>query len=116
PDPPQPHFVLKETQDLDTSTFHKQAQTISDWLFLPHRSPRTLPSLHHYTLIYGLSTLRQRITDLVNLDLQLYHKYASLLSDEEAAEKAFAYTGWSWFPPRDATLEALSRCELEGLL
>ena len=67
-------------------------------------------------LNHGLSTLCQRIIDLVDLDLKLYQKYTSLLPNKRYAEKASAYAGWCWVPPFDSTLEMLSRDRLEGLL
>ncbi|KAF1848596.1 uncharacterized protein K460DRAFT_262329, partial [Cucurbitaria berberidis CBS 394.84] len=119
PRTPSPQYSLREPEDLTTDVAYTQHQTILEWLFVSipaHRSLHTLPTLHRTTLIYGTATLRQRITDLANLDIKLYHKYASLLSDKEHTEKAFAYTGWCWFPPPDGTLEFLSREDLERLL
>jgi hypothetical protein len=119
PPPPSPQFSLKEPEDLDTITYHKQSQTLQTWLYASdpnHRCHSALPSLHRLTLLHGLATLRQLITSLVNVDLALYHKYLSLLTDSEVAEKAYAYTGWYWSPLSDNTLEGLRRRELETLL
>lgn len=119
PNTPPPQYSLREPEELTTEAGYKQLQTLLEWLFVSvpgHRAIHTLPALHRITLIHGLSTLRQRITDLVDLDLKLFHKYAGLLSDREHEEKAFAYIGWCWFPPPDSTLEVISREELERLL
>ncbi|KAF1945678.1 hypothetical protein EJ02DRAFT_338294, partial [Clathrospora elynae] len=116
---PPPKFDLKETEELDVITAYKQRQDVQEWLFASvtgYRSLHTIPRLHQHTLVHGLSVLRQRIADLVNLDLKLYHKYASLLSDNESSEKAFAYTGWCWLSPPSDTLEMLNRADLERLM
>jgi hypothetical protein len=100
-------------------TAYKQRQTLLDWLFasIPgQRSTHTLPTLHRTTLIHGLTTLRQRITDLIDLDIRLYHRYASLLTDKEYVEKAFAYAGWVWVVPPAETLEMVGREEVVRLL
>lgn len=117
--PPPPQHSLREPEEVTTEVGYTQIQVILEWLFLSiptHRSFDTLPTLHHTTLSHGLATLRQRIADLADLDLKLYHKYRSLLSDKEYAENAVTYTGWCWFSPPDSTLEMVSREELEKLL
>jgi len=100
------------------------------WLFAsppgPYRSPptaaaaaaATLSTLHRHVLLHGLSSLRQRITELVNLDLKLYHKYCSLLADDEVAGQTYAYTGLAWDAAVDAELELelMNREQLEWLL
>lgn len=124
PPPPPPQtsprqHSLEESEGYTIHVAYTQQQALSEWLFasVPDaRSTHTLPTLHRITLIHGLVKLRQHITELIDLDIELYHKYVSLLADEEYTEKASAYTGWLWVSPSESTLEILSRGELESLL
>ncbi|EDU41262.1 hypothetical protein PtrSN002B_008020 [Pyrenophora tritici-repentis] len=119
PRTPTLQYELKEPEQLDVSTFYSQRQTMQEWLFASmstYRSPSTLPTLHRCVLIYGLASLQQRITGLINLDLQLYHKYYSLLTDNEIAEQTYAYTGLPWEAAIDGKLELMNREHLEWLL
>jgi len=126
PRPPSPQYELKEPKHLDSSAFFVQRQIMQAWVFassppgpVPSRptvATTTLSTLHRHVLLYGLSSLQQRIAELVNLDLQFYHKYCSLLADDEVASQTYAYTGLVWGAAVDAELELMNREQLEWLL
>ncbi|RMZ73701.1 hypothetical protein GMOD_00009451 [Pyrenophora seminiperda CCB06] len=112
-------YELKEPKEIDVSTFYAQRIIMQEWLFASvstYRSYAILTTLHRHILIHGLSSLQQRIADLVNLDLQLYHKYCSLLTDEEVGEQTYAYAGLVWEVSLEAEMELMNREHLEWLL
>lgn len=116
---PSPQYELRKPEELDIPAFYTQRQTMQEWLFASvstYRSPATLSTLHRHILIHGLSSLQKRIADLVNLDLQLYHKYCSLLTDEEVAEQTYGYTGFPWNATLDRELQLMNREHLQWLL
>jgi len=91
-----PLLSTSKKTELNINTYHKQQQALLEQFFtsiLGQRSDHLPHTLRRCTLKYGLDVLRQRIEALVDPNLELYHKYACLLSDREVVEGAYLYTG-----------------------
>jgi hypothetical protein len=116
---PPLQLEFKETDELDGNTYHTQQQALQEWFFASNpgeRPDRLLRTLHRHTLVQGLIVLHQRMRDLVNLDLYLYHQYTSLLSDREVAEYVVLYTACCLRSFPDELLEGSTRTYLEFLV
>jgi hypothetical protein len=116
---PPLQLEFKETDELDGNTYHTQQQALQEWFFASNpgeRPDRLLRTLHRHTLVQGLIVLHQRMRDLVNLDLELYHKYACLLSDREVAECVCLYMACCLPSVPAEVLEGSTRTYLEFLI
>jgi hypothetical protein len=110
---------FKETNELDINTYYTQQQALQEWFFASNpgeRPDHLLRTLHRYTLVQGLIVLHQRMKDLVNLNLELYRQYTSLLSDPEVAECVVPYTACCLCSFPAEVLEGSTRTYLEFLI
>lgn len=111
-------FQPERTPRMCNDVLDRQLQNLRKWMFTlfpTDRTAQTLSHLHRETLKCGLTEVHQRIIDLADLDLKLYHKYISLLSQREYEAMASDFIGWCWVS-YNSVVDDVRRGDLEKLL
>jgi len=96
-----------------------QMDALTQYLFTPgtlYRAPALLFAVKDSTLLCGIELLHERIEVLMAVELMMYRRYASMLTDREYAKVALKRTGWPWGAASRNVLDALDRDEMEEQL